>query len=37
MEFATKYVTEARVFKIVHKIEQNESRKIDIKDTPRVM
>jgi len=37
MEFATKYVTEARVLKIVHKIEQNESRKIDVRDTPRVM
>lgn len=37
MEFATKFVTEARVLKIVNKIEQNEDRKIQIQDTPMVM
>ena len=37
MEFAIKFITEARVLKIVNKIEQNEDRKIQIQDTPMVM
>ena len=37
MKFINEYVTEARILKIVHKIEQNEDRKIDISDTPKVL
>lgn len=37
MEFATKFITEARLLKIINKIEQNENRKIYIKDTPKVL
>jgi hypothetical protein len=37
MEFAVKYITDARVMKIINKIEQNENRKVEIKDTPKVM
>ena len=37
MKFATSFITEARVLKIVNKIEQNENRKIDIRDTPKVI
>lgn len=36
-EFSSKFVNEARVLKIVNKIEQNEERNIRIEDTPKVI
>ena len=36
-EFSSKFINEARVLKIVNKIEQNEERKIKIEDTPKVL
>lgn len=37
MKFATTYITEARLHKIINKIEQNEDVNIQISDTPKVM
>ena len=37
IQFAVKFINEARILKIINKIEQNEEKKIDISDTPKVM
>ena len=36
-EFSSRYITEARVLKMVNKVEQNEDRNIKIEDTPRII